>query len=86
MPIPSPKGNEDRDTFMSRCMSFVTKENDSKPDGEKRDRKQLVAICFSKWKDKNSDSSTEAEISESSDKFIEEFLERHPEYKQHFKV
>jgi len=42
MPIPSPNKDEDRKSFMSRCMS------DSKMNKEYPDQKQRTAVCMSK--------------------------------------
>jgi len=42
-PIPSPSGNEDKDTYMSRCMSEISGEYE---------QSQAVAICISKWEGK----------------------------------
>lgn len=42
-PIPSPSGNEDKDTYMSRCMSEISGEYE---------QDQAVAICISKWEGK----------------------------------
>lgn len=42
MPIPSPKENEDRNKFMTRCMSDPTMKK------EYKDNQQRVAVCISK--------------------------------------
>ena len=42
-PIPSPSGDEDESTFMSRCMSEISGEYD---------QDQAVAICIKKYEDK----------------------------------
>ena len=42
-PIPSPSGNEDKDTYMSRCMSEISGEYE---------QDQAVAICIGKWEEK----------------------------------
>lgn len=44
MPIPKPKPKEDRQTFVSRCISVV---HDLDP---KRPQKQIIAICFDAWR------------------------------------
>lgn len=45
MPLPTPKPNEDKETFISRCMEEITKEEKDKwPD-----QKQRAAICYSQW-------------------------------------
>ena len=46
MPIPKPKKNEDKDTFLERCMG-----NDTMVE-EYPDEDQRYAICNSQWKDK----------------------------------
>jgi hypothetical protein len=38
-PIPSPSGNEDEDTFISRCMKEI---------GGEYDQDQALGICYSK--------------------------------------
>ncbi len=42
MPLPSRRDGEDRGKFVSRCVSFMTKE------GEGKDTAQRVAICNSR--------------------------------------
>jgi len=44
MPIPSPKGPEQKKDFVSKCMS------DSVMSNEFPEEKQRAAVCFSKWK------------------------------------
>lgn len=44
MPLPSPRGKEDRESFVSRCVSDLTKK------GEGADAAQRVAICNSQFK------------------------------------
>ena len=44
MPIPSPKGPEEKNKFISRCMS------DKVMKKEFPDNKQRVAVCLSKYK------------------------------------
>jgi hypothetical protein len=48
MPIPSPKPDEDKNKFMSRCMSRLDSENKSRSDGEKWTHDQMIAICMGK--------------------------------------
>ncbi len=60
MPVPTPKKGETQDKFMGRCMGMMTTENEHKSGKDKRPREQMVAICFSQWKNKNS----QAEIEE----------------------
>lgn len=43
MPIPKPNRDEDRSTFVSRCMSAIS--------GEYSDRSQALAVCFRSFKD-----------------------------------
>lgn len=40
MPIPSPKSNENKDTYISRCVSEISGEYP---------QDQSLAICISKW-------------------------------------
>ena len=42
-PIPSPEGNEDKNTFVSRCISEISGEYE---------QDQAIAICIGKWEDK----------------------------------
>lgn len=44
MPLPSPRGKEERKKFVSRCVSFMTRK------GEGKDAAQRVAICNSRFK------------------------------------
>lgn len=44
MPIPSPKGKQSKDNFISSCIS------DEKMIEEFPDRKQRAAVCYSQWK------------------------------------
>ena len=44
MPLPSPKGNQDKKSFISKCMS------DPVMNKEFSDPKQRAAVCHSKWK------------------------------------
>ncbi len=44
MPLPSPRGREDKDSFISKCMG------DHAMNEEFPDRKQRAAVCYSKWK------------------------------------
>lgn len=43
MPLPTPKGKESKDDFISRCVA------DSKTREEAKDNKQAVAMCNSQW-------------------------------------
>ena len=42
-PIPSPESDEDKDKYISRCISSIADEYD---------QEQAVAICISKWDEK----------------------------------
>ena len=45
MPIPDPRGNEKKETYISRCMEHITRyEKDKWPDQDQR-----AAICYSTW-------------------------------------
>jgi len=44
MPIPSPKGKEEKQHFISRCISVVKKRDPERP------IKQVIAICYSAWR------------------------------------
>jgi hypothetical protein len=44
MPLPSPKGKEEKGKFVSRCVSDLTRK------GEGKDSAQRVAICNSRFK------------------------------------
>ena len=45
MPLPEPRANEKKETFVSRCMEEVTTE-----DREKwPDQKQRAAVCYRHW-------------------------------------
>jgi len=44
MPIPTPKPKEERQKFISRCISAV---HNADP---KRPQKQIIAICFDAWR------------------------------------
>jgi len=60
MPIPTPRNDEKRGDFMSRCISDLTKK------GEFEDNKQRVAVCMNIFKD--SESTASVEIGEGDDK------------------
>ena len=47
MPIPKPKANEDKDTFISRCLS------DEKTKEEFPKAEQCIAVCSQQWSDKD---------------------------------
>jgi len=45
MPVPSPKSEEEKQDFISRCIRTMAKKD---PDTSKDKR---AAMCFSKWRD-----------------------------------
>lgn len=45
MPIPSPGSKEDRSSFISRCISFISNEKKDRP------HKQIIAMCYTSWRD-----------------------------------
>lgn len=47
MPLPKPRQGEDRDAFISRCMSNENVQNDSS------NRDQALAMCFSLWDERS---------------------------------
>lgn len=50
MPLPSPKGKEKKNDFISRCIQ------DENVKDESKSRDQALAICYSQWrKAKNED-------------------------------
>ena len=44
MPIPSPKGPENKKNFVNRCMAATVMVE------EFSDEKQRAAVCYSKWR------------------------------------
>lgn len=44
MPIPTPKGNESQDNFVSRCVSSEVVQN------EFDSQDQRLAVCYSTWR------------------------------------
>ncbi len=48
MPLPSPKGQQDKESFISSCMG-----SDSMKE-EYPDSKQRAAVCYSKWREAKS--------------------------------
>jgi len=46
MPIPTPNKNEERDKFISRCISRLSKIDTN------REKKQVIAICYTAWRKK----------------------------------
>jgi hypothetical protein len=53
MPTPKPKPEESEREYISRCEKFMHKENNDKPEGEKRSNQQISAICYSTWRKKS---------------------------------
>jgi len=47
MPVPSPKKNESKQKFVSRCAKLMA-DRDPEMDNKKR-----VAVCYSAWRKKN---------------------------------
>ena len=45
MPMPEPRANEKKETFVSRCIETITKNERDKFPSEK----QRAAICYSQW-------------------------------------
>ncbi|MGE5575104.1 MAG: hypothetical protein ACM3UL_03115 [Ignavibacteria bacterium] len=50
MPVPKPNSDESEREYISRCEKLMHKENESKPEGEKRSNAQMSAICYSTWR------------------------------------
>jgi len=48
MPLPTPHKNEKEKDFISRCMSEVQ--------GEFKDQKQRLAVCYGQWRNKQKQS------------------------------
>ena len=44
MPIPIPRSNEEKDAYISRCISFLHHE------GRERPNDQIIRICFETWR------------------------------------
>lgn len=44
MPLPTPRKDEKESAFISRCVSMETKA------APERDRKQVIAMCYSQWR------------------------------------
>jgi hypothetical protein len=42
MPIPTPKKEETKNDFISRCIKFLKNENS-------RTANEIIAICFDQW-------------------------------------
>lgn len=67
MPIPNPKKNENKYDYIKRIMDFFKKDNtlhDKKIDLENEaDRKQILAIAYSKFKEYNKNENIDILIS-----------------------
>jgi hypothetical protein len=63
VPLPSPRGKEERGNFISRCISDLTKK------GEGEDSSQRAAICNSQW------SKSKAGLTEEENKAMHELVE-----------
>ena len=44
MPVPTPRKNEQRNAFISRCIRELSRLDPERP------RDQIIAICYSKWR------------------------------------
>lgn len=53
MPLPSPNSSEDKDSFISRCVSELHDKN------EFSSQDQRLAVCYSRWEDKKESSTIE---------------------------
>ena len=83
MPVPRPVKDEPQSKFMSRCIGFLHGENKKKSDKDKWSNDQMVAICFSQWKNKGKASIPDEER-ETDEKFVENFLIKYPQYRKYF--
>jgi len=45
MPLPKPRGDEDKDQFIARCMSDPTMKKEYPKEN------QRAAVCYSQWKE-----------------------------------
>lgn len=59
MPIPNIKKKEKQSEYVSRCVQYIFKDgslnNKDMDKNDEKDRKQAVAVCFSKWEQKDED-------------------------------
>ena len=85
MPVPTPNKGEEREKYLSRCIGFLSGENNKKPAGERRPANQIAAICYSQWKEHAKAEQAELDKKEEA-KFIAKFIENHPEYAKYFKI
>ena len=61
MPIPNPRKDEEEQEFISRCIKFLKSED---PDA---DIKQVTAICYQTWRDRNKESMDETQYKKDED-------------------
>lgn len=66
MPLPSPKGKEEKNDFISRCMGSSVMKN------EFPEQKQRTAVCFSQWRKAKKKSKSDGTFKD----FIEELQKR----------
>lgn len=62
MPLPSPRGKEEKQSFIKRCMGDETMKE------EFPENKQRVAVCYSQWRKAKNESSFKDKVS----KYIKE--------------
>lgn len=84
MPVPKPNSNESMNAFMGRCMKMMVDENKTKSPDKRRPQKQMVAICMNQFKGGNMMGKASAEIEQNTEAFVQQFLEKYPEYKPYF--
>lgn len=56
MPVPKPRKNEKQDKYISRCISAVKKADPDRP------QKQVIAICYSTWRESKKKKRKKAEV------------------------
>ena len=61
MPVPTPGKNEPKEKFIGRCIRTLEKEDPDRP------HKQIIAICFSKWREKDKKKEEVSWVDEVSD-------------------
>lgn len=84
MPVPRPAKDENKNKFMGRCISFLHKENSTKPDKDKWTNEQMTAICFSQWEKKGKQASIDEDERETDEEFVKRFLAKYPQYTKYF--
>lgn len=75
--MPTPRKDQTEEEWMHECMGSQEMMK-SFPQ-----MKQRVAVCISKWKNKDKKSKSEMD-DEVSQEFLDGFLAKHPEYKKYF--